>query len=197
MIPIIFESGQHGERGYDIFSKLMKDRIVFIGTPIDSYVANIACAQLNYLDSLDPETPINIYINSPGGYVTDTLAIYDTMQYVRAPVQTLCIGQAMSGAALLLLAGNPGKRMALPHAEIMIHQPSGGFGGKVSDVERHAARMKEQKNDLNNIIVKHTKVTFEEAQRLSEWDWFLTPKEAIERGIIDEIITKKPNRSGW
>ena len=195
MTPVIFESGAHGERAYDIFSKLMKERIIFIGEPIDSFVANSVCAQLIYLDgSADADTPIHVYINSPGGYVTDTLAIYDTMQYVRCPVHTLCIGQAMSGAALLLLSGNKGNRRALPHAEIMLHQPSGGVGGKVTDIERHTRRMLDQKAECNSIISKHTGMTVEDAGRLLEWDWFLTAGEAIEKGIIDSIISKRPAR---
>jgi ATP-dependent Clp protease protease subunit len=170
----------------------MTQRIIFIGEGIDSDVANIVCAQLNYLDNIDStDSPIHIYINSPGGYVTDTLAIYDTMQYVKNPVHTLCIGQAASGAALLLLAGTKGCRKALPHAEIMLHQPSGGMMGKVSDVQRHAERMKSQKAECNAIVSKHTKLSIQEAEKLLEWDTFLNASESLEHGIIDSIITHK------
>lgn len=193
-MPLIFESGVHGERAYDIFSKLMTQRVIFIGQPIDSILANIVCAQLNYLDN-NSDDPINIYINSPGGSVTDTLAIYDTMQYVRNEVHTLCIGQAASGAALILLSGTPGCRRALKNAEIMLHQPSGGSFGKVTDLVSHVKQMDRLKNICKEIVVEHTKISEDDAVKLLEWDAFMTSNEAVERGIIDEIIKKKTKQS--
>jgi len=188
--PLIFETTSSGERAYDIFSKLMTQRIIFIGEGIDSDVANIVCAQINHLESTS-EDPIHMYINSPGGIVTDTLAIYDTMQYVNVPIHTLCIGQACSGAALLLLAGTKGQRRALPHSEIMLHQPSGGAMGKVTDMLRHVKQMEKQKAQLNEIVKKHTNLSIEEVNELLEWDAFMGPEEAKDKGIIDTIITKK------
>lgn len=190
MTPLIFESGAHGERAYDVFSKLMTQRVIFIGQEIDDTISNIVCAQLNFLESLS-EDPIHMYINSPGGVVTDTLAIYDTMQYISAPIHTLCIGRACSGAALLLLAGAKGFRRSLPHSEIMLHQPAGGVVGKVTDIERHASHIVKQKAMLNSIVAKHTGMDIAEASKLLEWDWFMSAEEARERGIIDSVIVKK------
>lgn len=188
--PLIFETTSSGERAYDIFSKLMTQRIIFIGQPIDSDVANIVCAQLNHLESISEE-PVQLYINSPGGHVTDTLAIYDTIQYVNVPVHTLCIGQAASGAALLLLSGAKGNRRALPHSEIMLHQPSGGMMGKVTDLVNHIKQIEKQKRQLNEIVKKHTNLSMDDVNTLLEWDAFMGADEAKEKSIIDTIISKK------
>ena len=191
-MPFVVEQTHRGERSYDIYSRLLKDRIVFLGTPIDDDVANVVIAQLLYLESEDPDKDINLYINSPGGSVTAGLAIYDTMQYVKPQVVTICMGQASSMGALLLAAGTPGKRFALPNARIMIHQPLGGFQGQAADIEIHAKEILRLKQKLNEILVHHTGQPLERIERDTDRDYFMGPAEAKEYGIIDEIFV--PNR---
>ena len=190
--PTVIEQTHRGERAYDLYSRLLKDRIVFLGTPIDDDVANIIVAQMLFLESEDPDKDINLYINSPGGSVTSGLAIYDTMQYVKCPVSTICMGQAASMGALLLTAGAKGKRLSLPHSRIMIHQPSGGFGGQASDIELHAKEILRLKAKLNEIMQKHTGQTMERIEKDTDRDYFMGAGEAKEYGLIDEVYTKKP-----
>ena len=191
-VPIVVEQTHRGERSYDIYSRLLKDRIVFLGTPIDDDVANIIIAQLLFLESEDPEKDINLYINSPGGSVTAGLAIYDTMQYVKPQVSTLCMGQAASMGAVLLSAGAKGKRLSLPHSRIMIHQPSGGFGGQASDIEIHAKEIIRLKAKLNEMMARHTGQPLERIEKDSDRDFFMGAGEAKEYGLIDEVVVKKP-----
>ena len=190
-MPYVVEQTHRGERSYDIYSRLLKDRIIFLGTPIDDDVANVVTAQMLFLESEDPEKDINIYINSPGGSVTAGLAIYDTMQYVKPQVSTLCMGQAASMGAVLLAAGAKGKRLSLPHARIMIHQPSGGFGGQASDIEIHAKEIIRLKAKLNEIMQKHTGQSLERIEKDSDRDFFMGGVEAKEYGIVDEVVAKK------
>ena len=191
MIPIVVEQTHRGERSYDIYSRLLKDRIIFLGTAIDDDVANIVIAQLLFLESEDPDKDINLYINSPGGSVTAGLAIYDTMQYVKPQVSTLCMGQAASMGAVLLAAGAKGKRLSLPHSRIMIHQPSGGFGGQASDIEIHAREIIRLKSKLNEMLQKHTGQPLERIEKDSDRDFFMGAGEAKEYGLIDEVVLKK------
>lgn len=190
-IPYVIEQTGRGERSYDIFSRLLKERIVFLGTEINDVVANLVTAQLLFLESEDPEKDIYIYINSPGGVVTAGLAIYDTMQYVRPDVATVCIGQAASMGALLLAGGAKGKRSALPHARIMIHQPLGGFQGQASDVEIHAREMLRVKKELNAIVSRHASKDLKQVEKDSDRDFFMTSFEAKEYGVIDEVFEKR------
>jgi ATP-dependent Clp protease protease subunit len=190
--PTVIEQTHRGERAYDLYSRLLKDRIVFLGTPIDDDVANIIVAQMLFLESEDPDKDINLYINSPGGSVTSGLAIYDTMQYVKCQVSTICMGQAASMGALLLGAGAKGKRYSLPHARIMIHQPSGGFGGQASDVELHAKEILRLKAKLNEIMQKHTGQPLDRIEKDTDRDYFMGAGEAKEYGLIDEVVIKKP-----
>jgi ATP-dependent Clp protease, protease subunit len=190
--PTVIEQTHRGERAYDLYSRLLKDRIVFLGTPVDDDVANIIVAQMLFLESEDPDKDINLYINSPGGSVTSGLAIYDTMQYVKCQVSTICMGQAASMGALLLGAGAKGKRYSLPHARIMIHQPSGGFGGQASDVELHAKEILRLKAKLNEIMQKHTGQPLDRIEKDTDRDYFMGAGEAKEYGLIDEVVTKKP-----
>jgi ATP-dependent Clp protease protease subunit len=190
--PTVIEQTHRGERAYDLYSRLLKDRIVFLGTPIDDDVANIIVAQMLFLESEDPDKDINLYINSPGGSVTSGLAIYDTMQYVKCQVSTICMGQAASMGALLLAAGAKGKRYSLPHARIMIHQPSGGFGGQASDIELHAKEILRLKAKLNEIMQKHTGQSLDRIEKDTDRDYFMGAGEAKEYGLIDEVVTKKP-----
>ncbi len=190
--PTVIEQTHRGERAYDLYSRLLKDRIVFLGTPIDDDVANIIVAQMLFLESEDPDKDINLYINSPGGSVTSGLAIYDTMQYVKCQVSTICMGQAASMGALLLAAGAKGKRYSLPHARIMIHQPSGGFGGQASDIELHAKEILRLKAKLNEIMQKHTSQSLDRIEKDTDRDYFMGAGEAKEYGLIDEVVTKKP-----
>lgn len=187
-MPFVVEQTHRGERSYDIYSRLLKDRIVFLGTPVDDDVANVIIAQLLFLESEDPEKDINLYINSPGGSVTAGLAIYDTMQYVKPQVSTICMGQAASMGALLLGAGAPGKRFALPHARIMIHQPLGGFSGQATDIEIQAKEILRLKQKLNEILMRHTKQPIERIERDTDRDYFMGPVEAKEYGIIDDVF---------
>lgn len=188
IIPIVIEQTGRSERAYDIYSRLLKDRIIFIGTVIDDHVANTVIAQLLFLQSEDPDKDIHLYINSPGGIVSSGLAIYDTMQYVKPGIATYCIGQATSMGALLLSAGTKGKRFALPHSRIMIHQPMGGFHGSATDVEIHAREILKMKETLNQILSLHTGQPLEKIQADTERDFFMSGEEAKEYGIVDEVI---------
>ena len=190
-IPYVIEQTGRGERSYDIFSRLLKERIVFLGTEVNDVVANLITAQLLFLESEDPEKDIYLYINSPGGSVSAGMAIYDTMQYIRPPVATVCIGQAASMGAVLLCGGAKGKRAALPHARIMIHQPLGGFQGQASDVEIHAREMLRVKRELNQIIGRHTSKDIKQLEKDSDRDFFMTAVEAKEYGIIDEVFERR------
>jgi len=191
LIPIVIEQTGRGERAYDIYSRLLKDRIIFIGTPIDDTIANLIIAQMLFLESEDPDKDIYLYLNSPGGVVTSGLAIYDTMQYIKPQVSTLCMGQAASMGALLLTAGEGGKRFALPHSRILLHQPLGAFQGQATDIEIHAREILHVREKLNNILVHHTKQPLEQIQQDTDRDFFMTAEEAKEYGVIDEVITKK------
>jgi len=191
LVPMVVEQTNRGERAYDIYSRLLKDRIVFLGTPINDVVANLIIAQLLFLEAEDPEQDISFYINSPGGSVTAGLAIYDTMQYIRPDVSTICIGLAASAGALLLTAGAPKKRYTLPHSTIMIHQPLGGVQGQATDIEIHAREILRIKSTLNDIMVKHTGQPLERIAIDTERDRFLTPQEAQEYGLIDLVITSR------
>ena len=190
--PTVIEQTHRGERAYDLYSRLLKDRIVFLGTPVDDDVANIIVAQMLFLESEDPDKDINLYINSPGGSVTSGLAIYDTMQYVKCQVSTICMGQAASMGSLLLTAGAKGKRYSLPHSRIMIHQPSGGFGGQASDIELHAKEILRLKAKLNEIMQKHTGQPLDRIEKDTDRDYFMGAGEAKEYGLIDEVVIKKP-----
>jgi ATP-dependent Clp protease protease subunit len=190
LVPTVVENTPRGERAYDIYSRLLKDRIVFLGTPIDDGVANIIMAQLLHLEGEDPDKDINLYINSPGGSTTALMAIYDTMQYIKPDVSTLCMGLAASAAAVLLAAGAEGKRFALPHSRIMIHQPHiSGLGGQATDIEIHAREILKTREDINEILAEHTKKSLEVVQADTERDFWLGAEEAIEYGVIDSVLT--------
>ncbi|MCX8034409.1 MAG: ATP-dependent Clp endopeptidase proteolytic subunit ClpP [Thermodesulfovibrio sp.] len=189
IVPIVIEQTGRTERVYDIYSRLLKDRIIFIGTEINDQVANVVIAQLLFLQTEDPDKEIHIYINSPGGIVSSGLAIYDTMQYVKPDIATYCIGQASSMACVLLAAGTKGKRFALPHSRVMIHQPIGGFYGQATDVEIHAREILKMKELLNNILSKHTGQPIERIQKDTERDFFMSAQEAKDYGVVDEVIT--------
>jgi ATP-dependent Clp protease protease subunit len=188
LIPIVIEQTGRTERAYDIYSRLLKDRIVFIGSPLEDIIANTVIAQLLFLQTEDPDKDIHIYINSPGGIVPAGLAIYDTIQYVKPDIATYCIGQATSMGALLLAAGTKGKRFALPHSRIMIHQPMGGFYGQATDVEIHAKEILKMKGILNNILANHTGQPFDKIQTDTDRDFFMSGQEAKDYGIVDEVI---------
>ncbi len=196
LIPMVIEQTSRGERAYDIYSRLLKDRIIFLGTPIDDVVANTVIAQLLFLEADDPDKDIYLYINSPGGVVTAGLAIYDTMNYIKSPVSTICIGQAASMGALLLGAGTRGKRFSLPHARIMIHQPIGGFQGQATDIEIHAREILKMKETLNLVLANHTGQPLEKIQTDTDRDFFMSGEDAKKYGIVDEVITKKAPRGG-
>jgi ATP-dependent Clp protease, protease subunit len=187
-IPTVIEKTGRGERAYDIYSRLLEDRIVFVGTPITDTVANIVIAQLLFLQKENKNQEISLYINSPGGYVSDGLAIYDTMQFITCDIATYCIGQAMSMGALLLAAGAPGKRFILPHARVMLHQPSGGVGGTAADIERHAEEILKLRREMNEIFAKHTGQTVARIEEDSDRDYFLDAPKAKEYGLVDEVI---------
>ena len=191
MIPIVVEKSSRGERAYDIYSRLLKDRIVFAGFPIDDNVSNLIIAQMLFLEAEDPEKDINLYINCPGGVVTAGLAIYDTMQYIKCPVSTICIGQAASMGALLLTAGSTGRRYALPHARIMIHQPLGGVQGQATDIDIQAKEILRMREIINDILVRHSGQKLEAIQRDTDRDFFMSAEQAKDYGIIDEVIEKK------
>ena len=189
--PIVVEQTGRGERAYDIFSRLLKDRIIFIGTPIDDMVANLVIAQMIFLEGEDPDRDINLYIHSPGGIVSAGLAIYDTMQFVKPPVATLCMGQAASMAAVLLAAGDKGKRSALPNSRIMIHQPLGGTQGQASDIEIYTREMLKMREQLNGIVSKHTGRSMDQVLKDTDRNYFMSAEEAKEYGLVDDIIAKR------
>ncbi len=191
LIPIVIEQSGRGERAYDIYSRLLKERIIFLGTPVTDDVANLIIAQMLFLESEDPDKDIHFYINTPGGVVTAGLAIYDTMQYVKPPISTLCIGQAASMGAVLLAAGTPGKRFALPHSRILIHQPMGGFQGPAADVEIHAREILRMREELNEILSRHTGQPLDRIREDTDRDFFMTGEQAKRYGIVDEVITRK------
>ena len=191
IIPTVIESTGRSERAYDIYSRLLKDRIVLLGSEVDDHVASLICAQLLFLESQDPEKEISLYINSPGGSVTAGFAIYDTMRYITAPVSTVCMGMAASMGAFLLAAGEPGMRYALPNSQIMIHQPLGGYRGQATDIEIHAKEILRLKEQLNRIMAENTKRTYEEIAQSTERDHFLTPVEAQELGLIDRVLVSR------
>ncbi len=191
LIPMVIEQSSRGERAYDIYSRLLKDRIVFIGSPMNDEIANLIIAQLLFLESEDPEKDINFYINSPGGVVTAGLAVYDTMQYIKPDIATVCIGQAASMGALLLTAGTQGKRYTLPNARILIHQPMGGFSGQASDIAIQASEILRMKDTLNNILVHHTGKDIKQIQNDTDRDFFMTGEEAKAYGIIDYVIVNR------
>jgi len=195
LIPIVIEKDGRGERAYDIYSRLLKDRIIFLGTAIDDDVANLVIAQMLFLESEDPDKDIHLYINSPGGVVTSGLAIYDTMEYIRPVVSTICLGQAASIAALLLGAGEKGKRYALPHSRILIHQPMGGFQGQATDVDIQAKEILRLRAELNQILAKHTDQTLERIEADTDRDFFMNGHQAREYGIVDEVVIERPVRS--
>lgn len=190
-VPIVIEQTSRGERAYDIFSRLLKDRIVFIGSAINDPVADTVIAQLLFLESENPEKDIFVYVNSPGGNVTSGLAIYDTMQYIKPDVATMCIGQAASMAAVLLAAGAKGKRYALPHARVMLHQVLGGVEGQATDIEIHAKEILRIREELNRILAKHTNQPIDRISKDTERDFFLRPNDALDYGIVDAIISKR------
>lgn len=193
VIPTIIENTGHGERAYDIYSRLLKERIIFLGTPINDEVANNVMAQMIFLEYENPEKDITLYINSPGGYVSAGLAIYDTMQHIRPNVATICVGDSISMAAILLAAGTKGKRYALPHSRIMLHQPSGAVTGQSTDIQVHAKELVRTREMLTKIIAEHSGRSTEEVREKTERDFFLTPEEALEFGVIDEIF--KPHKA--
>lgn len=196
LIPIVIEQSGRGERAYDIYSRLLKERIIFLGTPVTDDMANLIIAQILFLESEDPDKDIHFYINTPGGLVTAGMAIYDTMQYVKPPISTLCIGQAASMGAVLLAAGTKGKRFALPHSRILIHQPMGGFQGPASDIEIHAREILRMREELNQVLAKHTGQPVERIREDTDRDFFMTGQQALEYGIVDEVITRKPLLKG-
>jgi ATP-dependent Clp protease, protease subunit len=196
LVPMVVEQTGRGERAYDIFSRLLKDRIVFLGGPIHDETANLVTAQLLFLESEDPEREINMYINSPGGSVTAGLAIYDTMQFVKPPVSTLCVGQAASMGAVLLAAGAKGRRYALPHSRIMIHQLSGGFEGQAADIEIQAREALRLREILNNIMTAHTGQGLKRIEKDTDRDFFMHATQAVEYGLIDEVIANRPGKIG-
>jgi ATP-dependent Clp protease protease subunit len=191
LIPIVIEQSSRGERAYDIYSRLLKDRIIFIGSPISDEIANLLIAQLLFLESEDPDKDINFYINSPGGLVTAGMAVYDTMQYIKPDIATVCIGQAASMGALLLTAGTKNKRYSLPNSRILIHQPMGGFQGQASDIEIQAKEILRMKNALNKIFMIHTGKDLEQIQSDTDRDFFMTSQEAKEYGLIDHVIVNR------
>ncbi len=191
LIPIVIEQTSRGDRSFDIYSRLLKERIIFLGENIDDRLANLVMAQLLFLEADDPEKDINLYINSSGGLITSTMAIYDTMQFIKSPVSTICMGQAASGAALILAAGDKGKRFALPHARILLHQPSGGTTGSASDVNIHAKEILRMRKMMNQILSKHTGQSVDKINKDTDRDFIMTSEEAKKYGIIDEILTKR------
>ncbi|HEX2025897.1 MAG TPA: ATP-dependent Clp protease proteolytic subunit [Actinomycetota bacterium] len=195
LVPMVIESTARGERSFDIYSRLLKDRIVVLGSPIDDPVANLVTAQLIHLEADDPEKDINVYINSPGGTGTALLGIYDTMQAVRPPVSTICVGQAASAAAVLLAAGEPGKRFALPHARVLIHQPHGELGGQAADIEIHAREALRQRRLIDDILARHTGRPVEEIHRDTDRDFILTAEEAKAYGLVDDVLPARRLRA--
>jgi len=196
LVPMVVEQSSRGERAFDIFSRLLRERVVFLNGPVDDGMSALICAQLLYLESENPKKQIDMYINSPGGIVTSGLAIYDTMQYIRSPVATTCMGMAASMGSFLLMAGEPGLRVALPNARIMVHQPSGGFSGKVSDIERHAEDIIKTKRRLNELYAQHCGRTYEEVERTLDRDYFMSAEEAKEWGLVDHIYSNREASEG-
>lgn len=196
LVPMVVEQSPRGERAFDIYSRLLKERIVFLGTQVNDSIASLIVAQLLFLEADDPDKDITFYINSPGGSVTAGLAIYDTMQYIRCDVATLCMGQAASMGALLLASGAQGKRYALPNARIMIHQPMGGFQGQATDIDIHAREILRMREDLNKILAKHTGKTLKKVQADTERDNFMSPVQASEYGIIDKVLSSRAQTEG-
>ncbi|MGH9070778.1 MAG: ATP-dependent Clp protease proteolytic subunit [Acidimicrobiales bacterium] len=191
MVPTVIESSTRGDRAYDLFSRLLRERIIFLGTPIDDAVANLVCAQLLFLESEDADKEISVYINSPGGDITDLFAIYDTMKFVKSDISTFCYGQAASAAAVLLAAGTPGKRFALPHARILIHQPYGGAAGQATDIELQAKEILRMRDLLNQLLASDTGQSAEKVARDTDRDFIMSAAEAKEYGIIDEVISSR------
>src|SRR6187397_1437367 len=196
LVPMVVEQTNRGERAYDIYSRLLKERIIFVTGPIEDQVASLITAQLLFLEAENPKKEISMYINSPGGIVTSGMAIYDTMQFIRPAVATLCIGQAASMGSLLLCAGEKGMRYALPNARILLHQPSGGFQGQASDIERHAEDIIKMKRSLNEVYVKHTKKPYDVIEKTLDRDYFMTADEARDFGIVDKVITSRDEAEG-
>jgi ATP-dependent Clp protease protease subunit len=192
LVPMVVEQTNRGERAYDIYSRLLKERIIFVVGPVNDGMASLVCAQLLFLESENPKKEIALYINSPGGVVTSGLAMYDTMQYIRPEISTVCVGLAASAGSLLLTAGRKGKRFSLPNSNIMIHQPSGGFQGQASDIEIHAKEILKTRDRLNRIYVKHTGQDLPKIEAAMERDRFMTPEEARDFGLIDEVVTERP-----
>lgn len=196
LVPMVVEQTNRGERSYDIFSRLLKERIIFLTGPVEDQMASLVCAQLLFLEAENPKKEIALYINSPGGVVTAGMAIYDTMQFIRPAVSTLCVGQAASMGSLLLAAGEKGMRFATPNARILVHQPSGGFQGQASDIERHARDIIKMKRRLNEVYVKHTGRTLEEVEKTLDRDHFMDADEAQNWGVIDKILTSRQEMEG-
>ena len=196
LVPMVVEQTNRGERSYDIFSRLLKERIIFVTGPVEDQMASLVCAQLLFLEAENPKKEIALYINSPGGVVTAGMSIYDTMQFIKPAVSTLCIGQAASMGSLLLCAGEKGMRFAMPNSRIMVHQPSGGFTGQASDIERHARDILKMKRRLNDVYVKHTGRTLEEVEKTLDRDHFMTADEAQDWGVVDKILTTRQEIEG-
>ncbi|MBB4102784.1 ATP-dependent Clp protease proteolytic subunit [Allorhizobium borbori] len=196
LVPMVVEQTNRGERSYDIFSRLLKERIIFLTGPVEDQMATLVCAQLLFLEAENPKKEIALYINSPGGVVTAGMAIYDTMQFIKPAVSTLCIGQAASMGSLLLAAGEKGMRFATPNARIMVHQPSGGFQGQASDIERHARDIIKMKRRLNEVYVKHCGRTYEEVEATLDRDHFMDGEEALSWGVIDKVLTSRVEMEG-
>ena len=196
LVPMVVEQTNRGERAFDIFSRLLKERIIFITGPVEDGMASLVCAQLLFLEAENPKKEISLYINSPGGVVTSGLAIYDTMQFIKPPVATLCIGQAASMGSLLLCSGAKDMRFALPNARIMVHQPSGGFSGQASDIERHAEDIIKMKRRLNEVYVTHTGQSYEMIEKTLDRDYFMTADQAKDFGLIDRVLTKREEVEG-
>ncbi|WP_160004704.1 ATP-dependent Clp endopeptidase proteolytic subunit ClpP [Rhizobium sp. 18055] len=196
LVPMVVEQTNRGERSYDIYSRLLKERIIFLTGPVEDHVATLVCAQLLFLEAENPKKEIALYINSPGGVVTAGMAIYDTMQFIRPAVSTLCIGQAASMGSLLLAAGHKDMRFATPNSRIMVHQPSGGFSGQASDIERHARDIIKMKRRLNEVYVKHTGRTYEEVEKTLDRDHFMDAAEAKDWGVIDKVLTSRAEMEG-
>jgi len=192
LVPTVVESSNRGERAYDLYSRLLRERIIFLGTPIDDTIANLICAQMLFLESEDPDKDINLYINSPGGDITGLLAIYDTLKYIKPDVSTFCFGQAASAAAVLLAAGTKGKRFALPHARVLLHQPWGGVGGQASDIEIQAREILRMKDMLNSMLATDTGQSVERITKDTDRDYIIGADEAVEYGLIDEVLTARP-----
>jgi ATP-dependent Clp protease protease subunit len=192
LVPTVVENSTRGERAYDLYSRLLRERIIFLGTPIDDTIANLICAQMLFLESEDPDKDINLYINSPGGDITGLLAIYDTMKYIKPDVSTFCFGQAASAAAVLLGAGTKGKRFALPHARVLLHQPWGGVGGQASDIEIQAREMMRTKDMLNALLAADTGQSVEKITKDTDRDYIISADEAVAYGLIDEVISARP-----